>query len=291
MESSGSSRRTLEGYPVSDLLMSYEPLIRGAVFITVLLAMAVWEVLARRRHQSIVRRQRWPANLAIVVLDTLTVRLVFPLVAVGAALVASERGWGFFNVVDIPLWLSMAGSVLILDLIIYFQHRLFHRVPWLWRLHRMHHADLEFDVTTGLRFHPLEILISMGIKLLAVTLLGAPAVSVIIFEVILNATSMFNHGNVHLSERLDRRLRLLLVTPDMHRVHHSIVRRETDSNFGFSVPWWDRLFGTYIDQPTGGHDTMVIGIEQFRRPSDLQLGRMLLQPFKNSVRHKGQKPN
>lgn len=269
---------------MSDLLMSYEPLIRGAVFIVVLLAMAVWEILAQRRHQSIVRRQRWPANLAIVVLDTLAVRLVFPLAAVGAALVASERGWGIFNLVDTPLWLAVAASVLILDLVIFFQHRIFHKVPWLWRLHRMHHADLEFDVTTGLRFHPLEILISMGIKLIAVMLLGAPAVSVLIFEVILNATSMFNHGNVNLPASVDRRLRFLLVTPDMHRVHHSIVRRETDSNFGFNVPWWDRLFGTYIDQPTAGHLKMVIGIEQFRDSSDLRLGRMLLQPFKNSVR-------
>lgn len=282
MESGGSSRRKLEGIPLPDLLMSYEPFIRGAVFIAVLLAMAVWEVLAQRRHQSIVRRQRWPANLAIVVLDTLAIRLVFPLAAVGAALMASERGWGFFNVVDAPLWLVIASSVLILDLVIYFQHRLFHAIPWLWRLHRMHHADLEFDVTTGLRFHPLEIVISMGIKLVAVILLGAPAVSVIIFEVLLNAISMFNHGNVRMPERLDRRLRLLLVTPDMHRVHHSIVRRETDSNFGFSVPWWDRLFGTYIDQPTGGHRNMVIGIEQFRDPNDLRLSRMLLQPFKGS---------
>ncbi|MEP4545660.1 MAG: sterol desaturase family protein [Saccharospirillum sp.] len=244
--------------------------------------MAVWETLAQRRHQSIVRRQRWPANLAIVVLDTLAVRLVFPLAAVGAALVASEQGWGLFNVVDIPFWLAITASVLILDLAIYCQHRLFHATSWLWRLHRMHHADLDFDVTTGLRFHPLEIVISMGIKLVVVTLLGAPAASVVLFEVILNATSMFNHGNVRMPDRLDRWLRLLLVTPDMHRVHHSVVRRETDSNFGFSVPWWDRLFGTYIDQPTGGHDDMVIGIEQFRNPSDLRLGRMLVQPFKDS---------
>lgn len=266
-----------------DMLLTHEPVIRGSVFISVLLAMVIWEIAAKRRQQTIGRRQRWPSNLAIMVLDTMIVRLVFPLAAVGAAFVASERGWGLFNIVETPGWLALTLSVLILDLAIYFQHRLFHAIPWLWRLHRMHHADLEFDVTTGLRFHPLEILISMGIKLVVVMLLGASAVAVLIFEVMLNATSMFNHGNVHLPASVDRRLRLLLVTPDMHRVHHSIVRRETDSNFGFNVPWWDRLFGTYIDQPTGGHLKMVIGIEQFRDANDLRLGRMLLQPFKNSV--------
>lgn len=266
---------------MSDMLLAHEPLIRGAVFTFVLLAMALWEIAAERRPQSIHRRQRWPSNLSIVVLDTLVVRLIFPLAVVGAALVAAERGWGLFNVVTAPMWLALVASVVVLDMAIYFQHRLFHAVPWLWRLHRMHHADLEFDVTTGLRFHPLEILISIGIKLVVVTLLGAPALSVLIFEVLLNATSMFNHGNVRLPDRLDRRLRLLVVTPDMHRVHHSIIRRETDSNFGFNLPWWDRLFGTYIAQPTAGHLDMTIGIEEFRESRDLRLDRMLLQPFVN----------
>lgn len=288
MESGGLNGCVIGDIALTDMLLTHEPVIRGAVFIVILLAVAVWEIVAERRHQSISRRQRWPANLAIVVLDTMVVRLVFPLAGVGAAFLASERGWGLFNIVETPVWLALVLSVLILDLAIYFQHRLFHAIPWLWRLHRMHHADLEFDVTTGLRFHPLEILISMGIKLIAVMLLGAPAVSVIIFEVILNATSMFNHGNVNLPASVDRWLRFLLVTPDMHRVHHSIVRRETDSNFGFNIPWWDRLFGTYIDQPTGGHLKMVIGIEQFRDSNDLRLGRMLLQPFKNSVRDERQ---
>jgi sterol desaturase/sphingolipid hydroxylase (fatty acid hydroxylase superfamily) len=259
--------------------MDYEPLVRGGVFAFVLLAMALWEVAARRRTQSIHRLQRWPANLSIVVLDTLAVRLVFPLAAVGAALVSDERGWGLFNLVSVPFWLVVIVSVLLLDLAIYFQHRLFHAVPWLWRLHRMHHADLEFDVTTGLRFHPLEIVGSMGIKIVVVVLLGAPALAVIIFEVLLNATSLFNHGNVRFPARVDRWLRLFVVTPDMHRVHHSIVRRETDSNFGFNLPWWDRLFRTYRDQPAQGHIGMTIGIEVFREPRDLRLASMLLQPF------------
>ncbi|MCL7942250.1 sterol desaturase family protein [Halomonas sp. ATCH28] len=219
-----------------------------------------------------------------MVIDTLAARLFFPLAAVGAALVAAEQGWGLFNLVSVPKGLAVVVSVVMLDVAIYFQHRLFHAVPWLWRLHRMHHADLEFDVTTGLRFHPLEILISMGIKLAVVTLLGTPALAVLIFEVLLNATSMFNHGNVRLPARVDRWLRLAVVTPDMHRVHHSIVRQETDSNFGFNLPWWDRLFGTYRDQPAAGHLGMTIGIEAFREAHDLRLDRMLLQPFVNPPR-------
>jgi len=266
---------------MTDTLLAHELLIRGGAFIGILLAMVLWEIVARRRPQRILRRQRWPSNLLIVVLDTVAVRLVFPLTVAGAALLAAEGGWGLFNRVSVPLWLAVLVSVIALDMAIYFQHRLFHAVPWLWRLHRMHHADLEFDVTTGLRFHPLEILISLGIKLAVAILLGAPAVAVLIFEVLLNATAMFNHGNVRLPIRLDRWLRLLVVTPDMHRVHHSIVRRETNSNFGFNLPWWDRLFGTYRDQPAAGHLGMTIGIEAFRTPRDLRLDRMLLQPFVN----------
>jgi len=266
---------------MNDTLITQEPLIRIAAFGSILLVMVVWEVLAARRPQRVRRWQRWPSNLLIVVLDTLAVRLVFPLAAVGAAMFAAERGWGLFNGIATPIWLAVLASVVLLDMAIYFQHRLFHAVPWLWRLHRMHHADLEFDVTTGLRFHPLEILLSMGIKLSVVTLLGAPALAVLIFEVVLNATSMFNHGNVRLPARVDHWLRLVVVTPDMHRVHHSIVRRETDSNFGFNLPWWDRLFGTYRDQPAAGHLGMTIGLENFRESRDFRLDRMLLQPFAN----------
>ncbi|MDI4636803.1 MULTISPECIES: sterol desaturase family protein [Halomonadaceae] len=261
------------------MLLRHEPLIRAGAFACMLLTVALWEVIATRRPQRIHRRLRWPSNLAIVALGTLVVRLVFPLAAVGAALLATERGWGLFNLVSVPIWLTVIVCVIMLDVAIYFQHRLFHAVPWLWRLHRMHHADLEFDVTTGLRFHPLEILISMGIKLAVVTLLGAPALAVLIFEVLLNATSMFNHGNIRLPTRVGHWLRLVVVTPDMHRVHHSIVRQETDSNFSFNLPWWDRLFGTYRDQPAAGHLGMTIGIKAFRSAHDLRLDRMLLQPL------------
>jgi sterol desaturase/sphingolipid hydroxylase (fatty acid hydroxylase superfamily) len=243
--------------------------------------MALWEVLAPRRPQVIGRLRRWPNNLGLVVIDTLIVRLLFPLAGVGMAFLAASRGWGLFNIVPLPAWLAIPAGVLLLDLTIYGQHVTFHAVPLLWRLHRMHHADLEFDVTTGLRFHPGEILLSMAIKLAAVVALGASPLAVFIFEILLNATSLFNHGNVRLPLGLDRILRFIVVTPDMHRVHHSIDRRETDSNFGFNVPWWDRLFGTYRAQPTLGHERMTIGIPAFRDPRELRLDRMLGQPLRD----------
>jgi sterol desaturase/sphingolipid hydroxylase (fatty acid hydroxylase superfamily) len=263
-------------------MFALEPLIRLGCFTGVLLLMMLWEWRAPRRPQRIGRLRRWPHNLLLVLINTLVLRWCFPLAAVGAALLASERGWGMFNAFSVPIWASIVLSLLILDLLIYLQHRLFHAVPLLWRLHRVHHADLEFDVTTGLRFHPFEILLSMVLKLVAVTLLGAPALAVLLFEVLLNATAMFNHGNVRLPTRLDKWLRLMLVTPDMHRVHHSVIPKETDSNFGFNLPWWDRLFGTYRAQPQAGQIGMIIGLNQFRNPTELGLHRLLLQPFRRS---------
>jgi len=268
---------------MSGIFFSDEPLIRLVAFAGIFAAMAVWEALAPRRDQRLGRGTRWPSNIGIVVLDTVLVRLVFPTTAVGLALVAEARGWGLFHALDLPAWASVPLAVAALDFAIYLQHVLFHAVPALWRLHRMHHADLDIDVTTGARFHPIEILLSMGIKLGVVAVLGTPAVAVLAFEVLLNATSMFNHSNVRIPIWLDRVLRWIVVTPDMHRVHHSIVARETNSNFGFNLPWWDRLFGTYRDQPAAGHETMTIGIEQFRDPRELGLDRMLLQPFHGDV--------
>jgi sterol desaturase/sphingolipid hydroxylase (fatty acid hydroxylase superfamily) len=268
---------------MGDVLFAYEEYIRLAAFGGVFVVMAAWEFVGPRRKQSIGRGRRWPSNLGVVVLDTLLVRVLFPTTAVGLALFAEARGFGLFNVVTLPGWLAVTASVVILDLAIYLQHVLFHAVPALWRLHRMHHADLEFDVTTGLRFHPIEILLSMAIKLAVVAALGAPAVSVLIFEVLLNATAMFNHSNVRIPLGIDCILRWLVVTPDMHRVHHSIVVRETNSNFGFNLPWWDRLFGTYRAQPAAGHEAMTIGIAQFREPRELRLDRMLVQPFRSDA--------
>lgn len=260
-------------------MFTTEPLIRLGVFLGVFALMALWEVLAPRRSQTVGRWTRWPNNLGVLVVDTIVIRI--PAAAVGAALLAAEHRWGLFNIVSPPPWAALVISVLLLDLAIYAQHVTFHAVPVLWRLHRMHHADLEFDVTTGLRFHPVEVLLSMMIKFAVVVAIGAPALAVFIFEVLLNATSMFNHGNVRLSASLDRVLRVVVVTPEMHRVHHSIIRRETDSNFGFNLPWWDWLFGTYRAQPEAGHEGLVIGIDRFRDPAELRLDRMLLQPLRN----------
>jgi sterol desaturase/sphingolipid hydroxylase (fatty acid hydroxylase superfamily) len=217
-------------------VFQHEPLIRLGAFGAILLAMALWEWAAPRRHASITRSWRWPNNIGVVLVDTLLLRVLLPVSAVGLALITQTRGFGLFNSVQLPAALVVFLSVIILDLAIYFQHVLFHALPVLWRLHRMHHADLEFDVTTGLRFHPFEILLSMAIKFAVIAALGTPAVAVLIFEVLLNATSMFNHSNICIPAALDRRLRWLLVTPDMHRVHHSIVARETNSNFGFNLP-------------------------------------------------------
>jgi sterol desaturase/sphingolipid hydroxylase (fatty acid hydroxylase superfamily) len=266
---------------MSDLLLANEPLIRLCVFAGIFAAMAAWEVLAPRRRQKLARGTRWPSNIGIVVLDTVLVRLVLPTTTVGLALLAEARGWGLCHALGLPLWASVPLGVAALDLAIYLQHVLFHAVPALWRLHRVHHADLEVDVTTGVRFHPIEILLSMGIKLGVVAALGAPPAAVLIFEVLLNATSMFSHSNVRMPLWLDRVLRWLVVTPDMHRVHHSVATGETNSNFGFNLPWWDRLFGTYRDQPAAGHEGMTIGIEQFRDPAEQRLDHMLTQPFRD----------
>ena len=264
--------------------MSNEPFVRFTAFSAVLAAMAMWELAAPRRKQELGRQARWPGNLGIVFLDTLLVRLIFPMGAMGVALLAEARGWGLFNAFGMPTWVAVPACVILLDLAIYLQHVLFHAVPALWRLHRVHHADLEFDVTTGVRFHPVEILLSMVIKLGVVAALGAPALAVLTFEVLLNATSMFSHGNVSLPAGLDRVLRWIVVTPEMHRVHHSIKAHETNSNFGFNLPWWDQLFGTYRDQPEAGHLGMTIGIAQFRDSTEQRLDHMLTQPFREDAK-------
>lgn len=263
-----------------DWLMQHEPGVRLAAFSGVLVLMLAWELLAPRRALANPRLVRWGNNLGVVVLNTVLLRLVFPAAAVGVALLAESRGWGVLAMLELPGWLAVLIAVMLLDLAIWAQHVVFHAVPVLWRLHRMHHTDTDFDVTTGLRFHPIEILLSMLIKAAVIILLGAPAVAVLIFEVLLNATSMFNHGNVRLPARVDRVLRWVVVTPDMHRVHHSWHPEETNSNYGFNLPWWDRLFRTYRAQPRDGHEGMTIGINLFREPGDMRLDRLLLQPFR-----------
>jgi sterol desaturase/sphingolipid hydroxylase (fatty acid hydroxylase superfamily) len=268
---------------MSSFLLAHEPAIRLTFFGGMLIAIAVWEAAAPQRRRVVSRWVRWPSNLGIVVLNTVLLRAVFPVAAVGLAIVGEEHGWGLLNNLALPLWMKIAVAILLLDLAIYLQHVMFHAVPALWRLHRMHHADLDFDVTTGARFHPIEILLSMGLKLAVVAALGAPAAGVLLFEIALNATAMFNHGNLRLPQGVDHVLRWIVVTPDMHRVHHSAVPNETNSNFGFNLPWWDRLLGTYRAQPAAGHEGMTIGLDGFRDPGQLRLDRMLVQPFIESA--------
>ena len=261
-------------------LFQYEAGVRLGCFAGVFALMALWEFVAPRRKLSTRKPLRWGSNLGLVLLNSVLLRLVTPLGAVGIALFAEARAWGLFQAVELPYWIAVGGSVLLLDLAIYLQHVMFHAVPLFWRFHMVHHADLDFDVTTGLRFHTIEILLSFGIKAGVILLLGTPAVAVLIFEVLLNATSMFNHSNVRMPLILDRVVRWLVVTPDMHRVHHSHHANETNSNFGFNLPWWDRLFGTYLDQPADGHSEMAIGLSQF--PDERRTERlhwMLWLPF------------
>ena len=268
---------------MNELLLGNEEAIRLSFFIAIFTLMASWEMLAPRRRGQVKRRLRWPSNLGIVVLNTLLLRVIMPTTAVGLALAGETAGWGLLQQFDLPLWAASLLAVICLDLAIYLQHILFHAVPLLWRLHRMHHADLAFDVTTGARFHPLEIILSMMIKLSVIAALGPPAVAVLMFEVLLNTLAMFNHSNARIPLGLDKLLRRIIVTPDMHRVHHSVIPQEASSNFGFNLAIWDHCFGTYCAQPEAGHQDMSIGISTFRTERDLALDRMLLQPFKNSV--------
>ena len=265
-------------------ILAHEPGIRLTLFLGVFGAVAVWEVLAPRRVLSASKAVRWLNNLGLVFLNSLLLRLAFPAAAVGVAAFAAEQGWGLFNYVHAPLWLALMVSVVLMDFVIWLQHVMVHAIPLLWRLHRVHHADPDYDVTTGARFHPIEIFLSMGIKFATILLLGPPLVAVVVFEVVLNAMAMFNHGNIRLPGAFDRLLRLLVVTPDMHRVHHSVEDDEANSNFGFNLSVWDRLFGTYRAQPRAGHLDMNIGIHRFHDPRDVSwLSGILLLPFKGRI--------
>ena len=261
------------------LLLDHEPALRLAVFLGVFAAVALAERVWPRRRPRAGRLKRWAVNWGLAALDTAALRLTVAASAVGAAAAAAAAGFGLFRILDWPAWVEFACAFVLLDLVVYFQHALLHAVPGLWRLHMMHHTDLDFDVTTGVRFHPGEIAFSTAIKTGAAAALGAPVAAVVAFEIVLNATSMFNHANLALPERADRILRLFVVTPDMHRVHHSTARRETDSNFGFNLPWWDRLFGTYRPRPEAGHAAMEIGLAEFRDPARLGLPALLALPF------------
>ena len=264
---------------MTNVFLDQEMAIRLTCFGAVLAGVAAWELFAPRRVLNNSRVTRWPSNLALVALNTAVLRVMFPIAAVGMAGVAVERGWGVLNILAVADWLAVLVAIILLDLAIYTQHVVVHAVPVLWRLHRMHHTDLDYDVTTGSRFHPIEIILSMLIKIGIVFLLGVTPEVVLIFEITLNLTAMFNHGNIYLPGFIDKYLRLLVVTPDMHRVHHSVFKSETNSNYGFNFPWWDRIFGTYLHQPQNGHLNMKIGLTIFNNPENLHLHKMLIQPF------------
>ncbi|MDP3190683.1 sterol desaturase family protein [Rhodoferax sp.] len=265
-------------------VMAHEPAIRLGFFVGVFALVALWELVAPQRALTASKALRWSSNLGLVVLNTMLLRLMFPLAAVGMAAFSAANGWGLLNHFHVPFWLAVPLAVIAMDFVIWLQHVMVHAVPVLWRLHRVHHADPDYDLTTGARFHPIEIALSMLIKIATIAVLGPPVLAVLIFEVVLNAAAMFNHGNIRLPAGLDRVLRWIIVTPDMHRVHHSVEEDETNSNFGFNLPWWDRLFGTYREQPRAGQLGMAIGIHGHTDPREVvRLDGMLLMPFRGEV--------
>lgn len=262
-------------------ILEYESLIRLSFFAGIFVIIGLWEIIAPRRPLNYSKPVRWYSNIGIVFINNIIVRLLFPVLASGLAAMCYEKGWGILNNYEIPSIIGFTAALLMMDGAIYIQHVLFHTLPLLSRFHGMHHTDMDLDVSSGARFHPVEIVVSMLIKLSVISIIGPSVLSVIIFEIGLNMGSMFNHGNIYIPVKIDKILRYFVVTPDMHRVHHSIIRSETNTNYGFNFPWWDRLFGTYCAQPKEGHDGMTIGIPKFRNPQNLHLYKMLLQPFVN----------
>ncbi|MFC4892478.1 sterol desaturase family protein [Pseudofrancisella aestuarii] len=263
--------------------MPYELTIRLFFFLSILLIMMVWEIIAPRRKQKVSKKIRWVNNISLIIINSIIIRLLFPAAAVGIAIWCSQNHLGLLNALDIPQWLKVIIAFLVLDLAIFLQHVLFHYLPVFWRIHKVHHADLDFDVTTGLRFHPIEIVLSMLIKFMVIIFIGASVESVIIFEIVLNATSMFNHSNIKLSLMIDKYLRYFIITPDMHRIHHSVIPKETNSNFGFNLSLWDRLFATYRANAANDQTTMDIGLSEHRDIVQTQkLLGMIKMPFEDN---------
>lgn len=258
-----------------------EASIRIGLFIGGLILLCSLEVLFPKRKLAFSRKIRWPANFGIVILYSVLLRIILPISVVAFSGILETKGIGLFNIIDLPLWIETTAAILLLDLCIYGQHIVFHKVPLLWRFHRMHHTDLDFDVTTASRFHPIEIVLSMGIKFAVILIIGANPLAVLLFEIILNLSSMFNHSNIAIPLKLDRWLRKLIITPDMHRIHHSTLIKETNSNYGFFLTWWDFIFKTYTKNPSKPHESMEIGVKEFRDERNLLLLTMLKQPFRD----------
>lgn len=267
-------------------MIENEPLIRFGAFVAIFAAMAAFELWAPRLERpemaGALRSRRWLVNVSMVVISSVCLRIIFPAAAVGTAIYAQSQGWGLFPAIGMPVVVAGILAFIVLDFAVWLEHLVSHKWPLLWRIHRMHHSDQGFDLTTALRFHPLEIVLSMVWKAAVIIVLGPPVVAVLVFEIVLNGMAMFNHANARLPLGLDRVLRALVVTPDMHRVHHSVVRRETDSNYGFNLSVWDRLFGTYTDQPEAGHDGMRLGLTDYDGPQTANLGWALVLPFRRA---------
>ncbi len=260
--------------------MEHESTIRLISFLLIFILVALLEIALPCRTLTMSKKWRWFNNLSIMAINPVLLRLMFPVFAIGMARTAQTNGWGLLpNLPGTPDLIAIGIGIVALDLMIYLQHVMFHAVPLLWRLHMVHHTDLDIDLTTGLRFHPVEIVLSMILKITLIVALGPPVISVLVFEILLNGMAMFNHGNIKLPPSVDHFLRLFVVTPDMHRVHHSVIIRETNSNYGFNISLWDRLFGTYLAQPSKGHQDMTIGLSQFRDHRRLTLLWLLILPL------------
>jgi sterol desaturase/sphingolipid hydroxylase (fatty acid hydroxylase superfamily) len=269
---------------VKELFFEYESIIRLGSFLGIFALLAIWEIVSPKRQLTHLRPFRWLSNFGLIVVSSILVRFVFPTAAVGIAILVEKNHWGFLYYFELPFTLHFIAAFMLMDLSIYFQHVMFHSLPMFWRFHRVHHSDLDCDITTGLRFHPFEILLSMLIKFLTIAAFGIPVLAVVIFEIILNAASMFTHSNIRIPEKIEPVLRLFIVTPDMHRIHHSINENETNSNFGFFISLWDRIFGTYIGQPEAGHTNMQIGLDEFREPKWQDLRWLIYLPFVSKIK-------
>jgi len=263
-----------------NFLIQNEPIIRMSFFFGMIILMGSWELYAPKKAPTISKAYRWVNNLGLVFFNSFIIKILLPIASTSVAVLAMQNNWGVLNYYEIPTWIGVIVFIVVMDLIIYFQHIMVHAIPIFWRLHRVHHADLDYDTTTGSRFHPIEIVLSMFIKFTAIVLIGPSVIAVILFEIILNAMAMFNHGNVSLNKTLDKYLRYFIVTPDMHRVHHSIEQHETNSNFGFNISLWDRIFGTYKQDAKAGQENMIIGIQDITEKKQTNnIFGMLMIPF------------
>lgn len=268
---------------MQELFFQYESYIRLGSFLGIFALLTAWEISSPKRELLQLRRFRWFGNIGLIVISSVLIRFLIPTAAVGVALHVEQDQVGFLNHYDMPFFVQFFIAFVLMDLAIYFQHVIFHALPMFWRFHRVHHSDLDCDITTGIRFHPFEMIISILFKFLVIISIGAPVLAVVVFEVVLNAASMFTHSNIKIPQSIERMVRLILVTPDMHRIHHSINENETNSNFGFFISTWDRIFGTYIKEPALGHENMQIGLQGFREPKWQNLRWLIYLPFVSRI--------